>query len=107
MRVDGLDFLATQLAQPRFECKLVFNREAALFFSGKLQHRDPKRSGLSYEDDSRGNALAARVTPRRIEVRYHERFTDAEVREVLRGLVAHMLLAEHGPWTLTYQGRGL
>lgn len=105
MDVLGWEQVEPLLARAYFECKLVFNAEAACFFSGRLQHRDQKVAGLSYEDDYRGNALAAMVKRARIEVRYHERFDDEQVGAILRELLADPRLAPLAGATLTYQGR--
>lgn len=105
MKVLSWEQMEPLLANTHFECKLVFNAEAACFFSGRLQHRDPKLAGLSYEDDYRGNALAAMVKRTRIEVRYHERFDDDRVGAILRELLAEPQLAPLADATVTYQGR--
>jgi hypothetical protein len=59
--------------------KLVFNSRGAIFFPVDQQHRDQKAPGISYEDDHAGNALAAILSPGRIEIRRHSDFSDAAI----------------------------
>lgn len=73
--------------------KMVFNANGAIFLPTAHQHRDHKAEGISYEDDYKGNALAAMLAPGRIEVRYHSGYSDAEVTRILRNLVALPQLA--------------
>ncbi|MDX9912064.1 MAG: hypothetical protein RBS39_09550 [Phycisphaerales bacterium] len=39
--------------------KKAFNDRGAIVFPASRQHREVKREGVSYEDNYRGNALAA------------------------------------------------
>jgi hypothetical protein len=87
--------------------KLVFNAHGALFLPTTHQHRDHKAEGISYEDDYKGNALAAMLTRGRIEIRYHSAFTDADVARILHALLTHPDLAPMTHWHATYQGRPL
>jgi hypothetical protein len=87
--------------------KMVFNAHGAIFLPTNHQHRDHKAEGISYEDNYKGNALAAMLFPGRIEVRYHSAYTDADVARILRTLLAHPSLATIAGWQATYQGRPL
>lgn len=103
MLILGLNWL--QLNHPGFTIKAVLNHHGIIFFPINQQHRERKAANISYEDDYKGNALAAMLTPGRIEIRYHKAFIDAEVSEVLAALTAHPDLAFMRPWSATYQGR--
>ena len=87
--------------------KMVFNDRGAIVFPAAEQHRDHKVPGLSYEGNYEGNALAALLGNRRIEVRYHNKFSDAQVSVILSQLLRQSELAEMRDWQVTYQGRVL
>ena len=87
--------------------KLVANENAVFAFPHTTEHRDAKQSGLSYEDGSSGNALAAIVKPGRIEFRYHKSFSDERVRNLARRLLEQPELAFATTFLVTYQGRTL
>jgi hypothetical protein len=53
------------------------------------EHRDVKQPGLSYEDDSMGNALAAMVKSGLIEFRFHKAFSDDRVRSIAQAIINH------------------
>ncbi len=107
MVIYGIDFFERLSQQEHFTAKLVFNRSAAFFFPVTQQHRDAKAEGLSYEDDYKGNALAAMVTEGKIEVRYHSAFSPEQVADCLRLLSGEPGLRDLKSWRLTYQGREL
>ncbi len=56
------------MQQPFYTLKMVFNDQGAIFFPVSAKHRDMKAPGISYEDDYKGNAMAALVSPRTIEI---------------------------------------
>jgi hypothetical protein len=87
--------------------KLVFNANGAILFPATEQHRDQKMPGLSYEDDYRGNALAATLSEGKIDVRYHERFSAEVVASLIARLADQPELALLKAWRVTYQGRAL
>lgn len=105
MRLLGLDFLLPALAKPGFTGKLVFNAAGAIFFPVTKQHREMSAQGIFYQDDYKGNALAAMLAPGRIEVRYHKAFPDADVARLLTALQSQPALAPLATWSRTYQGR--
>lgn len=107
MLLVGIEFLNFVLAQGGFSAKLVVNDHGAIFFPVNQQHRDQKLEGVSYEDDYAGNALAAMLSPGRIEIRYHRDFSDDRVARVMQKLLDHPELADLRGWQVTYQGRVL
>ena len=107
MLIIGADYLATLLAQDHFSAKIVFNANGAIIFPTDQEHRDQKAPGISYADNSGGNALAAMLARGRIEIRRHDQFSDARVKETLRTLLAEPGLSPLQAWTMTYQGREL
>jgi hypothetical protein len=107
MLLIGVEYLAGLVRQGGFSAKAVLNAKGAVFFSVRQEHRDQKAVGISYEDDYRGNALAAMFAPGRIEIRYHREFADRVVARIVTGLLADPRLAFMKGWQVTYQGRAL
>ena len=106
MQILGLDYITKLIdAQEGFEAKCVFNAHGAIFFSANQQHRDQKAPGISYEDDYKGNALAAMIAPGRFEIRFHRAFTDADVANIVAVIANTDQLAALKNWDFTYQGR--
>ena len=107
MIISGSSLIEELLGQTYFEAKCVFNEEAVVFFPVSKQHRDIKLYGLNYDDDYRGNALAAMIKPGVVEIRYHKAFSDAQVRLIWNRIMidpaGEFLLG----WKVTYQGREL
>ncbi|MEZ5325299.1 MAG: hypothetical protein R3F19_09565 [Verrucomicrobiales bacterium] len=79
MKTIGLDTIAAEIASDGF-VKCIVNSSAAI--PGTTQHRDVKRDGVSYEGDYRGNAMAATITPGRIDIRFHKEFPDDTVSSI-------------------------
>lgn len=107
MTLIGAEYLARLASQGGFSAKMVFNEHGAIFFSTSCQHRDEKAPGISYEDDYKGNALAAMLAPGRIDVRFHAGFSDRRVRELLTALVHEPALQFLRGYEATYQGRSI
>ena len=107
MKVQGLESIAPYVAAQGYFVKCILNASAAVFFPGTIQHRDVKREGVSYEDDYRGNAMAATITPGMIDVRFHQAFTDGAVKEIFDKLLALPEMAWAKAFTVRYQGRVL
>ena len=105
MNVRGADYFKEVSEHPYFSAKMVFNEAGAILFPVTAEHRDQKAAGLSYEDDYKGNALAAMLGPGKIEVRYHKRFSDQRVAAVLRALKSFPDLDWIGHCKVQYQGR--
>ena len=104
----GADYLRGLIAAGSgFSAKMVFNDRGAIVFPVQRQHREMKAEGISYEDEYRGNALAAMLMPGRIEVRYHRAYTDADVARMVRAIVSTPELGMMAGWVLTYQGRAI
>lgn len=66
MTVAGIESIKHCIEQPGYFVKCLLTDSVAVFFSGSIQHRDVKRDGVSYEDEYRGNALAATISPGRL-----------------------------------------
>jgi hypothetical protein len=107
MFLSRVEFLETITKQAGFSAKVVLNEAGALFFPSHIQHREQKGPAISYEDDYAGNALAAMLSPGRIEIRYHRDFGDARVANLVRALLSEQRLAFMRGWQVTYQGRTL
>ena len=67
----GLETISSEIEAEGYFIKCIVNSSAAIFFPGSVQHRDVKRSGVSYEDDYQGNAVAATIRPGIIDIRFH------------------------------------
>jgi hypothetical protein len=103
VRIIGLESLAPD--HPGLTAKAVLNQHGIIFLPVKQQHRDRKATDICYEDDYKGNALAAMLSPGRIEIRYHKAFTDADIAQLLVTLTAHPDLAFMRGWSTTFQAR--
>ncbi len=107
MNLQGLDYITPLAAQSHYSAKLVFNQHGAIFFPVTAEHRNQSGPEIRYADDYKGNALAAMLSPGKIEVRYHKDFTDAQVALMLMELLQLPELACLHPCRATYQGRPL
>ena len=107
MKVFGFDSVVAMLEDEGYLFKLIANENAVFLFPHATEHRDAKQPGLSYEDDSAGNALAAMVRPGRIEFRFHKSFSDERVRNLVRKIVVRPELAFAAAFSVAYQGRTL
>jgi hypothetical protein len=103
----GLDHILGLIEGKVHSGKTVFNASGAIFFPVSKQHSDMKAEGISYEDNYKGNALAAMLAPGKIEIRFHKAFSDERVAAVVRELFSMPELAGMRGWVVTYQGRVL
>ena len=103
----GLPHLEALTSGQVFSLKMVFNARGAIFLPVKEQHRHHKVEGISYEDDYKGDAMAAMLAPGSIEIRYHQKFRDADVARIMRALLSRPELASIATSRVTYQGRVL
>lgn len=107
MNIIGADFLRSTLELDGYYFKLVLNDSAVHFFPYTTEHRDATQPGLCYRDDSLGNALAATIKPRQIDIRFHRRFTDQHVATIVRRLLQHPDMQILAGFVVNYQGRAL
>lgn len=103
--VQGGEHLEEVIAGRVYDAKMVFNGHGAIVFSAKRQHREVKAEGISYEDDYRGNALAAMLRRDAIEICFHRSYDDAAVARIVRLLLAMPALSCLARAQVTYQGR--
>jgi hypothetical protein len=87
--------------------KAVVNESGAIFFSADLQHSTMKAHGVSYEDDYRGNAVAAIFQSGRCEIRFHQDFSPARVAALWTSLTRQPGLEALGGYCVTYQGKAV
>ncbi len=102
MNIIGLETIQSQLTADFFELKAVFNDKGIIFFPATAQHRTMKAEGISYDDDSAGNALAAMMKPGRFEIRRHGKFSAERVGGIVKRLRALPELDFLKGWTITY-----
>ena len=107
MNLRGTEYFKELSQQPYYSAKMVFNAYGAILFPAKAEHRDQKAAGISYEDDYKGNALAAVLSPGKIEVRFHKRYPDDRVAAILRDLSSQPELVWIRSCAIRYQGRTL
>ena len=107
MMLIGAELLLSQVAQGGFVAKLVLNDKGAIFFPPNQQHCDQKAPGIAYADESAGNALAAMVSPGKIEFRNHRDFSEQRVGEIIQTLLKMPELAILRTWRVTYRGRDI
>lgn len=101
MRVKGANLLVGKSGTVKF----LLNDSGIVFFPSTQQHREVKVSGLSYEDDYRGDAVAGLVLEGRVEIRFHNAFSDHRIKTLWARVLAGSEIpnGELGP--LFYQGR--
>ena len=85
--IHGKSSVSHLISNKFFQIKMVFNDNGAILFPVSSQHRDNKRSDISYEDDSNGNALAAMIDQEKIEIRLHRGFSPERVGNIIRNLL--------------------
>jgi hypothetical protein len=107
MQIRGTQYIKPLLAQTHFSAKMVFNAQGAIIFPVNQEHRNQKAEAISYEDNYKGNALAAMLAPNKIEIRYHQSFTDTQVANIIKSLKQYPKLSFMADWQTTYQGRPL
>lgn len=103
--IGGSELLAALTSGSIHEAKMAFNDRGAIVFPVSRQHREMKADGISYEDDYKGNALAAMLRRDAIEVRFHQAFKDADVARIVAALLALPEFAAMRAAHVTYQGR--
>jgi hypothetical protein len=107
MLVLGAQHLEALAAGKVLSAKVVFNECGAIVFPAARQHREMEAEGISYQDNYKGNALAAMLAPGRIEIRYHNAFKDERVTQIVAELVRRPELATMAGWEVLYQRRKL
>jgi hypothetical protein len=107
MVLSGLEFMLSLVKEDHFSAKMVFNESGAIFFRVNQQPCDQKAEGISYEDNYKGNALGAMLAPGKIEIRYHQQFSDNRVASIVASLMEQPRLLFMKGWQATYQGRAL
>ena len=105
MQLIGADIAQSLAEGNRTTAKIVFNGAGVIFFPANEQHRDQRAPGISYDDNYTGNALAATLHDRQIEVRYHQAFSESQVVNLISALVQRLNLKFLRDWRITYQGR--
>lgn len=100
-----LNLLPGSTDQPPLSGKFIVNENAIVFFPASHQHKDTKQHGLSYEDGYAGNAVAGTFGSGRIDIRYHEKFSDERIRTIWSQLRSEARLSFLRDWKLYYQGR--
>lgn len=86
MNIVGDDYFRRSFSQEGYFIKLVLNSRAAHFIPSSTEHRDASLPGMSYRDDSMGDALAATVKATQIDIRLHKAFSPSQVKAVLERL---------------------
>lgn len=107
MIVYGYDTIAHLLSQDGYLFKMLLNDIGVVLFPHTAEHRDVKLSGISYADDSQGNAMAAMVKPGRIEIRHHQQFSDQRVKRIVEQMLELPQLSFAKSFFVTYQARVL
>jgi len=106
MQIIGATHLEVELkAEPLRQHKAVLNETGILIFPASTQHATMKADGISYEDDYKGNALAAVFDARKFEIRWHSEFSEERVRLLLKIFGASPELSFLRAQSVTYQGK--
>ena len=107
MVLSGVEFMLSLVEEDHFSAKMVLNESGAIFFGVNQQHCDQKAEGIPYEDNYKGNALAAMLAPGKVEIRYHKYFSDNRVASIVASLMEQPRLSFMKGWQVTYQGRAI
>jgi hypothetical protein len=86
VNIVGTEYLHSCIAEPGYFLKLVINERAAHFFPYNIEHRDASLVGLTYRDDSEGDALAATIKPTQVDIRIHKAFSTERVMAIAQRL---------------------
>ena len=105
MHTQGLDHLTRLASEPHHSIKAVLNANGIIFFPVNQEHRNQSGPDISYEDNYKGNALAAMVTASRFDIRYHQDFTDSKIAALIQSLLLNPELHQLRALAFTYQGR--
>ena len=93
------------LANEHYQFKAIFNASGIIFFPVSRQHRETRAEGISYDDGPTGNALAAVISPGKVDIRNHPRFVAERVRRILEKILQDGRLEPLRGFTVTYQGK--
>ena len=102
-----MNVIGAELLERQPNVKFILNDAAVVFFFSTQQHRDLKAHGLSYEDDYRGNAVAGVVSPDRVNIRFHQAYSDERIRHLWRRVLSAPEMAGKRLAALYYQGRAV
>jgi len=104
-QVYGLESVRAELESGGYTVKCLAHDQAVAFFPRTTEHGDAGVCGLSYKDDSKGNALAGIMSPGRIEFRHHGRFSDERVKQIALAMMSLPGLSFARGFKVIYQGR--
>ena len=107
MQLYSLDSIRSELESGGYVVKFLAHDQAVAFFPRTTEHRDAGILGLTYKDDSKGNALAGMMSPGRIEFRHHCRFSDERVRQIALAMMDLPDLSSIKGFKVIYEGRVL
>ena len=107
MHLQGIDYIQEEAAKPYFSAKMVFNAKGAIFFSVRSQHQDMTGPEIRYRDNYQGNAMAAMLAPGKIEIRFHQGYSDRQAAQIIQSLKQQPELSFMADWEVLYQGRKL
>ena len=107
VNVTGVELLKAALEPLGRGCKAILNESGIAFLPISVEHRSVKFGSLSYEDDYRGNALAAMIFSDHLEIRFHKDFSDERVQSLCLKLSRCSELGVLRGLPIFYQGRRL
>src|ERR1017187_6765691 len=104
MITQGQELLAVTPPTP---LKFVANETGIVIFPVGQQHSTMKAPGISYEDDSQGNALAGLLQENRAEIRGHRQFSGERVKQIWSSLCREPNLQYLRNYQVSYQGENV
>lgn len=105
MCIHNAEIILPIVNRDRYFLKCIINATDAVFFSGTELHSNVKMAGVSYEEDSQGNAMAVTIADGLIDVRWHNQFTASTVTAIFCELLAAPQMAPIAKFEIHYQGR--
>jgi hypothetical protein len=96
---------AAEIAKPGYRFKLVFNARGIVVGPMSVQHTELRAPGVAFRGDAQGDAAAAVVYEKRIEIRAHPALPLEAALPALARLVKLPALAPLMGFEIVYGGR--
>ena len=104
MEIVGHELLVHAIAEG-ITLKFLANSRVVAFFPVAEQHEDIKTHGLSFREDSKGNALAGLLSPSHVEFRWHDHYTAEDVRGIWERVTALAKAGDLRKKNVYYRGK--
>jgi hypothetical protein len=107
MKILGEEYLSGLLNGDAYQIKMVFNENGAIFGPTSTEHKFMKSESISYEENYKGNAMAAMIYDGKIEIRFHSSFGVPVVRRFISSLFRNHSTKGLLGYEVFYQGKAV